>query len=253
MAKRNQQPSERDPWEEPIERDPWEVDDAVPAPVPDAKPRAKRESKQVVPVTTIEAKPEERQMAATKETGDEWAIRYTGKEPTAQFEIDARKKRQQALVVLAQTGSPRKAALAVNLTPRALQLARKNHPDFDRNWELAKEIYHEFVAEEKIRGRAVDGVRTPIWYQGSICGYEIKYDSGLTQFWYKANMREKYGDQSEIKISGNVNHGIAILPARATNESEWEADSFRAEQQRKVIDITPVVVEDAKTPTKVTR
>lgn len=252
MQKRNQ-PSERDPWEEeePVELDPWEIEDADKVSVPAEKPPRKK--REIIPVSTIEPKSDDRQMAATKETGDEWAVKYNGDRELAQFEIEARKKRQQALVVLAQTGSGIKAARAVNLTPRAIQLARKRHPDFDNNWNLALEVYHEFVAEEKIRGRAVDGVRTPIWYQGSICGYEIKYDSGLTQFWYKANMRDKYGDQSEVKISGNINHGIAILPARSTNEHEWEADSYRAEQERKIIDITPTVVESAKAPTKVTR
>lgn len=175
---------------------------------------------------------------------DEWVIKYPpSKYPLRPRDIEARNKRKQFLQILAQTGSTKKAAAQVNLTPRALLLARNRIPDFAHNWDMATEIYREFVADEKIRQRAVDGVKTAIWYQGDIVGYEIKYDSGLTQFWARANMRDKYGDKSEIKVTGGITHGVALLPSTMVNLGDWEKQASKVHDEHKIIDITPTIVD----------
>jgi hypothetical protein len=147
------------------------------------------------------------------------------------------------LNVLARTGSTKKAAMAVKLTPRALLLARDRIPDFAKNWDMAIEIYREFVADEKIRQRAIDGQKKAVWYQGEIVGYEITYDSGLTQFWARANMRDKYGDKSEIKVTGGLTHGVALLPATMVNQLDWEKQASKVHEEHKIIDITPINVD----------
>lgn len=189
------------------------------------------------------------QLASSVESSSEWAIKY----PPLVYaerkqEREARAKRSEFLRVLAKTGSVKKGAMAVKLTPRALYLAREKFPDFAKNWDLALSIYLEFEAEEKLRSRAVDGVREPVYYQGDIVGYKIVYDSGLTQFWYRSNMRDKYGEKSEVSISGGINYGVALLPTTLLDVTEWERKSQEA-LDRKVIDITPEKVEDAKSTT----
>lgn len=226
-------PIERDPWEEEDEgADPWDVADA--------------DSSVSNKLTLKPDRDEDAQLRVTRIGDDEWVIKYPeGERVPNQHDLRAREKRAKFLNVLSKTGSVKKAAAQVALTPRALTLARRKYPDFDRNWEMAMEIYHTFEAEETIRHRALDGTLRAIYYQGVKVGYERVYDSGLTQFWYKSNMRDKYGDKSEVQINGNINHGVAMLPARATDMDAWERQAAQTieNQKHNMIDITPVVVD----------
>lgn len=178
------------------------------------------------------------------EDADEWEIKYPPmKQALRKSDIEGRRKRKVFLSILAKTGSPKKGALHVGLTPRALYLARDRFPDFAKNWDIAIEIYKNFVADEAIRKRAIDGVMEPQWFQGKIVGYQVKYDSGLTQFWAKSNMRDKYGDKSELQITGNVNHGIAFMPPPALSVAAWEQQAQKTLENQKMIDITPSIVD----------
>jgi hypothetical protein len=226
MTPKNREAVElKDPWEDMEEEDSfW----------------GKKPSKSSLPeIVEDEPDPESDQLAASEESSAEWDINYPPlKYSNRPQEIEARAKRREFLRVLAKTGSVKKAALAVKLTPRALYLAREKFPDFAKNWNAAQAIYLEFEAEEKLRSRAVDGVREPVYFQGNIVGYKIAYDSGVTQFWYRANMRDKYGEKSEVSISGGLNHGVALLPMTLLDVSQWEQRAKEA-LDRKVIDITP--------------
>jgi hypothetical protein len=191
-------------------------------------------------------KDDEAQLRVSRADEDEWVIKYpVGQRDPNQWDLKARAKRSKFLHILSKTGSVKKAAAQVSLSPRALTKARGMYPDFDTNWNMALDIFYQFEAEESIRHRAIDGVLEAIYYQGAICGYKRVYDSGLTQFWYKANMRDKYGEQSEVKITGNINHGVAMLPARAMDPDAWEKRAARtlALQKENMIDITPTVVD----------
>jgi hypothetical protein len=219
----------------PIEPDPWEIEEVAEQPAPEVPVR----------LTPREKPDEYAQMGASE---DDWVVIYPEKNrPINQLDLRMEEGHRKFLTVLAKTGSFRKAQIASGLGERALYLARQKFPDFARNWQMAMDIFLMFVAEEKIRHRVIDGTLEPITYQGQITGYKRVYDSGLTQFWYKANMREKYGEKSEIAISGNINHGVAVLPARATDLDAWEREAAKTleNQKRNMIDITPTNV-DAK-------
>ena len=232
MAKSPNQPIEKDPWEDEEDDgldDPWDL--------PVAKPS--------VPARLQERhKPgEDAQMRAAK---DEWVVVYPEKKrPINQLDLRMEESHRKFLKVLAKTGSLKKAQIASGLGQRALQLAKQKFPDFSMNWDMAMDIYLQFEAEESIRHRALDGTLEPIIYQGRVTGYKRVYDSGLTQFWYKANMRDKYGEQSEVKISGNINHGVAMLPPRATDLDAWEKQAAKTLEIQKanMIDITPTIVD----------
>lgn len=206
--------TERDPWEddEATERDPWE-------------------------------EPEGTDLVTIEEEGsdDVWTVKYadTIKPPTSR-DLESRDKRVQFLDVVAKTGNLKLAAAKVGLTPRALYLARQRHTDFDAQWTNAVNIYNMFVANESLRKRAIEGFREPVWYQGNIVGYQIRHDSGITQFFFKGAMPEVYGDKREIKIEGGLTYGIALLPPTIKDASEWEKSaSLTQERLGKMIDITP--------------
>ncbi len=182
---------------------------------------------------------------------DEWTVKYPPtKNPLRPADLDIRKKREVFLTHLAMDGSPQRAAQNAGLGYRALRLAYNKYPDFAEQWELAKIIYAEFVAEDEVRRRAIEGYVKDVWYKGNPVGSEIQYDSGLTIAWLKANLREKYTERKETKIEGSLNFGIALLPARGQNIEEWERNALDMHAGQTIIDITPNKSETVEAPKK---
>ena len=230
MAKKSKGPPKGPP------KDPWEdQEDLVPAKL--AQPPAVVDD--VIEVTDFEI---------SEEDGDEnWVVKYSGDKPPTKRDLEARKNRITFLETLMKTGNATLAAARSGVGWRAHYLARDRHPDFARNWDMAVAIYHTFVANEKIRKRALDGIRKPVWYQGKIVGYEIQLDSGLTQFYMKSAMPDVYGDKRELKIEGGLTFGIALLPT-ALGVEQWQQQAIEVQKNIKVIDITPN--QQAKEPAK---
>jgi len=63
-------------------------------------------------------------------------------------------------------------------------------------FEQAKLEASEFL-EAEARRRAVDGVQEPVFYQGQICGYVMKYSDALLIKLLQANLPEKFKDRVE--------------------------------------------------------
>ncbi len=176
-----------------------------------------------------------------EDNDDVWTVKYADaiKPPTSR-DLESRDKRNQFLDTVARTGNLMLAAKKIGVSTRALYLARQRHPDFDANWTMAVKIYNMFVANEAIRKRAIDGVREPVWFQGKIVGYQLRHDSGLTQFFLKGAMPEVYGDRREIKIEGGLTYGIALLPTTQRDASEWEKSAMMTQEKiANMIDVTP--------------
>jgi len=208
-------------------KDPWEDE-------PDLIPP-------VLTPAVVEEVFEDPDLQISEEDGDEnWVIKYAegGKPPTPR-DLEARKRRIVFLETLMKTGNAVLAASRSGVGWRAHYLARDRHPDFARNWDMAVAIYHTFVANEKIRKRALDGIRKPVWYQGEIVGYEVHLDSGLTQFYMKSAMPAVYGDKRELKIEGGLTFGVALIPGMVTDVATWEERARVTQDSIKMIDITP--------------
>jgi hypothetical protein len=208
MARKKNNEPFKDPWEDEEDLVPPKLSQQVPAVLDEI----------------VEANIE-----ISEEDGDEnWIVKYSGDKPPTSFDIEARKKRVIFLQNLMNTGNVVLSAARSGVGWRALYLARDRHPDFARNWDMAVNIYHAFVANEKIRKWAIDGLRKPVWYQGQIVGYEIHRDSGMTQFYMKSAMPAIYGDKREIKIEGGLQFGIAVIPGMISDVSTWEARAKQA-------------------------
>lgn len=218
--------------------DPWDKEGFGEEPEPE-----------VIVLKSTPVKDEGAQLNASEEDEDEWAVQYDddGSRALSQPELRARKKREKFLRILSSIGSVAKAAAQVKLTPRALMKARDKYPDFAKNWEIAMDVYKVFVAEDKLHHRAIEGTLEPITFQGRVMGYKRVYDSGLAQFWYKHNMRDKYGDKTDININANVNHGVILLPARGGDVASWEKQAldYHENSKKNVIDLPHEVVEVA--------
>lgn len=188
---------------------------------------------------------EAQQLMSKLDSEDEWVVNYppSSFSETHPLAVESRRNHKKFLHALSKTGSALKAARLAGQSRRSFYLAKQKFPDFARNWDIAIAIYQEFEVEDNLRKRAIDGVREPVYYQGNIVGYTIKYDSGLTQFYVRANMRDKYGDKSEVSINGHINHGVMVLPTQAVNQNDWEREAQEAMANQKMVDITPTVVD----------
>lgn len=195
---------------------------------------------------------EDNSIVISEEDGDAlWDVKYAeGARPPTARQLEARIKRNQFLEVLMNTGNPVRAAASVGRSWREMYAARQRHPKFDENWIMAKKIYHEFVANEKLRKRAIDGVREPQWYQGEIVGYTVKFDSGLTQFYMKGAMPEVYGDKRELKIDGGLTFGIAWVPGTVLDAEAWQQQAQIQQKGIKMIDVTPQQMAQKLPPVK---
>lgn len=174
------------------------------------------------------------------ETEDNWRVNWPTMKRVTSFDLEARRKRENFLKHLAECGDPSRAADLAGVGKRALYLARQRIPEFEEMWIMALAVYKEFVAEPKMAKRAIDGVTKSVWYQGNEVGEEQVYDSGLTQFWFKGNMPEKYTERREVRNETNVNVGVAVIPAKAVSADEWEKLSLAREADRirsKAVDI----------------
>lgn len=92
--------------------------------------------------------------------------------------------RQAAFVQkLAETGSVRQAAAAVNMS-RVSCYNLKNHPqgvDFARAWDAAMDMGVQHLKDIAFE-RAVEGRLEPVWQAGKLAGHKRVYSDGLLMF-----------------------------------------------------------------------
>lgn len=161
------------------------------------------------------------------EDHDKFLVKYPAGMKVSTHDRRAREKRNEFLEHLARYGSPKLAAKKVGLGERGLYLARQKYPDFEANWKMAKAIYMEFIADESVRKRAINGTSRAVWFQGKIVGFETMFDSGITQFYMKGSMPEKYGEKREISFAAGTGFGVVLLGPVVKDESAWEQTSMR--------------------------
>jgi len=83
-------------------------------------------------------------------------------------------------------------------------VASKQHREWLRKFSFYKEAFEEAVEdatdrmEAEARRRAIEGVQEPVFYQGEIVGYTIKYSDMLLDKLLKAYRPDKFKERHEI-------------------------------------------------------
>lgn len=95
------------------------------------------------------------------------------------------------------------AAAAVGCSTRYFRKRRKEDPDFEEAYQEARLDGNDVIRAE-IQRRAVDGVLTPVFHDGKVCGHKRVYSDSLLIHQSKARMPEEYGD----RITQNHTHKL---------------------------------------------
>lgn len=132
------------------------------------------------------------------------------------------KRRKVFLLALEKCGQVNQAAeIAGYKSSATLHAYRKKDEDFAKAWSDAEEAAFDILEAEAHR-RAVEGVLEPVFHQGEIVGYKIKYSDSLLTTLLKANNPEKYRDNLKVDQEIKGNFGVAILPSTHTSALDWE-------------------------------
>ncbi len=118
-----------------------------------------------------------------------------------------RKKKELFLKTLAEVGMVTEAAKIAGISRAQLYRWKKADLTFAAAWEEALEISAD-VLEAEVQRRAIDGVKTPVFFKGKVAGTVQKYSDTLLIFLLKARRPERFRDNVAVQVSGSVSHAV---------------------------------------------
>ena len=155
----------------------------------------------------------------------------------------AKKKRRVFLGVLAKTGRVAEASRACGYTDTSTLTAfRRNDEEFAEAWDDAL-LDAAHVLEEEIWRRAHDGIMEPVFYKGKVTGHKRQFSDTLAMFIWRGIKPGTYRD-SQRGGDMNINFGIAVMPATASDDGQWEESAVNMHSRQKVITIEAKPVEN---------
>ncbi len=128
-------------------------------------------------------------------------------------------ERQRAFIeALADTGSVKAAAHAVNMTPEGAYLLRR-HPEageFRAAWEAALSHGVQRLEDAGLE-RALNGVEVPVYHFGAVVGTRTVYDNRLLMFYLRNRLGQRFNADAR-------NPDLDPASLRRKLEKEWRAD-----------------------------
>lgn len=161
-------------------------------------------------------------------------------------------ERQRGFIeALADTGSVKAAAHAVNMTPEgAYQLRR--HPQaagFRKAWEAALALGVQRL-EDIAMERALHGVEVPVYSYGKLIGVRVVYNDRLLMFVLRNRAAARFAadGRAAARSGGSIGspHATELSRLKRKWRKEWQAeqaanhvsdDEIRASIERKVADL----------------
>lgn len=120
------------------------------------------------------------------------------------------KATERFLEAVRQGASITKAADLAGVGRRTAYEWREEDADFAQAWDDALEAWTDELEDEATR-RAHEGVATPHFFKGQVCGHAQRFSDSLMIFMLRARRPEKYRDQ--VEHSGSIDVGLAKLLA----------------------------------------
>lgn len=143
------------------------------------------------------------------------------------------KQKEIFLEELARSGNVTSAARTAGWRyPTIADEYRKEDPQFDRAWSDAQRQANDALIMEA-RRRAVSGVNEPVYFKGEICGSVTRYSDKLLEVLLKAEMPEKFKDNS---LGATDDTGVLVVPRseKSVTTTDWEKDAI--EQQQRLLE-----------------
>lgn len=126
-----------------------------------------------------------------------------------------------------------------------LDYAEQNH-EFKEAIESAKDFALGRVEHELVR-RAMTPTLRPIFSNGLLMGYEEKWDNRLLLRVAEAMDPSRWSQKHELKHTGEITHGVMVVPSQTQTPEEWEAQYEDAEHPQ--LDVVEAeLLEEGKVP-----
>jgi hypothetical protein len=136
-------------------------------------------------------------------------------------------ERQRGFIeALADTGSVRAAAHAMNMTPEGAYLLRR-HPEgreFRKAWEAALKFGVQRL-EDVAMERALHGVEVPVYHFGAVVGTRRVYNDRLLMFLLRNRATKRFAADSWQKADACTRQQLAKLKQQW--RAEWEEEQER--------------------------
>lgn len=134
--------------------------------------------------------------------------------------------RRAFLKVLAQTGRPAEAAMAVGMTYITIEAYAKAYPLFASEYQEARAIYRDMVVNRAVEQRAIHGWLEPVFFKGQEVGQIRRYSDRLLELWAKkfdpeysnATLTVQNPDGSALQAAGQITVNQLVL-ATGVNEN----------------------------------
>lgn len=124
-----------------------------------------------------------------------------GKVQTKAETMATYRARKRFLEKLEVAGNVSEAARETPFSRETFYKWKHKNKNFCAKWDRAVEIAIDRMEREAYR-RAVEGIPTPVIYQGQITGTYLTYSDRLMELLLKAHRPEKYKDRSSTELSG---------------------------------------------------
>lgn len=118
------------------------------------------------------------------------------------------KKLDVFIYELMQRGIVVQAARKARISAMTAYRHRLSDPEFSAAWDEAVDVAAGLLESEAHR-RATKGVLEPVFYQGKKCGAVRKYSDTLLIFLLKAHKPERFKDNLNVEVTGNIGELLA--------------------------------------------
>lgn len=139
-------------------------------------------------------------------------------------------ERQRGFIeALADTGSVKSAAHAVNMTPEGAYLLRR-HPEaheFRKAWDAALACGVQRL-EDVAMDRALNGAEMPVYYHGELCGTYRKYNDRLLMFLLRTRAPKRFSENGALNIADRA----TLNTLKRNWRKQWEQEHALAEMER---------------------
>jgi len=133
-------------------------------------------------------------------------------------------ERQRGFIeALADTGSVKAAAHAVNMTPEGAYLLRR-HPEaegFRKAWEAALALGVQRL-EDVAMDRALNGVEVPVYHFGAVVGTRRVYNDRLLMFLLRNRAPKRFA--ADALNTGNASTRSQLARLKKEWRREWEEE-----------------------------
>jgi hypothetical protein len=145
-------------------------------------------------------------------------------------------RQQRFIEALADTGSVKAAAHAVNMTPEGAYLLRR-HPEageFRKAWEAALSLGVQRL-EDVAMERALNGVEVPVYHFGAVIGTRRVYNDRLLMFLLRNRAPKRFAADSLNTGDAATRSQLARLKREWRREWEEEMRARMAEESEEAL------------------